>query len=130
MSSINPVLVLPSKIKNDMDALVSQLSASITLGVGQFCTNPGLLFVIKDENTETFIQKLVQTLQQVLPATMLNRTICGAYHKERLQLLSTPGVETTFAGDEGTEDFKGSPSLAKTSAKMLPCRTKFSALLL
>jgi 2,5-dioxopentanoate dehydrogenase len=117
MSSINPVLVLPSKIKNDMDALVSQLSASITLGVGQFCTNPGLLFVIKDENTETFIQKLVQTLQQVLPATMLNRTICGAYHKERLQLLSTPGVETTFAGDEGTEDFKGSPSLARTTSK-------------
>jgi 2,5-dioxopentanoate dehydrogenase len=117
MSSINPVLVLPGKIKNDMDALVSQLSASITLGVGQFCTNPGLLFVIKDENTEVFIEKLVQTLRQVLPATMLNQTICGAYHKERLQLLSTPGVETTLTSDEGTGDYKGSPSLAKTTSK-------------
>jgi 2,5-dioxopentanoate dehydrogenase len=118
MSSINPVLVLPKKIKNDIDALVSQLSASITLGVGQFCTNPGLLFVIKDENTETFIHKLGQTLQQVLPATMLNQTICGAYHKERLQLLSTPGVEATVTGDEGTEDYKAGPTMAKTTSEV------------
>ncbi|HEX6169438.1 MAG TPA: aldehyde dehydrogenase family protein, partial [Chitinophagaceae bacterium] len=45
MSSINPVLILPGKIKQGADALASQLSASITLGVGQFCTNPGLLFM-------------------------------------------------------------------------------------
>ncbi|HTM91368.1 MAG TPA: aldehyde dehydrogenase (NADP(+)), partial [Flavisolibacter sp.] len=85
MSSINPVLVLPNKIAKDIDGLTAQLSASITLGVGQFCTNPGLLFVIKDANTDAFIQKLSQALQQVLPATMLNQNICGAYYKERQQ---------------------------------------------
>jgi NAD-dependent aldehyde dehydrogenases len=89
MSSINPVLVLPNKIAQDVDAIASQLSASITLGVGQFCTNPGLLFVLRDENTDVFIQKLAQALQQVLPATMLNQTICGSYYKERQQLVST-----------------------------------------
>lgn len=117
MSSINPVLVLPNKIKQDVDAVASQLSASITLGVGQFCTNPGLLYVLKDENTETFIQKLAEAMQQVLPATMLNQTICGAYYKERQQLLSTQGVEAVLTGNEDKEDYKGSASLTKTTAK-------------
>jgi 2,5-dioxopentanoate dehydrogenase len=117
MSSINPVLVLPNKIAKDVDGLTAQLSASITLGVGQFCTNPGLLFVIKDANTDALLQKLSQALQQVLPATMLNQTICGAYYKERQQLLGTGGVETVWSGDEGREDYKGSAALAKTTAK-------------
>jgi len=116
MSSINPVLILPNKIEHNVDGVASQLSASITLGVGQFCTNPGLLFVVKDENTETFIHKLAQALQQVLPATMLNQTICGAYYKERQQLLSTQGVEAVWAGNEGREDYKGSALLARTTA--------------
>ncbi len=117
MSSINPVLVLPNKIKQDGDAVASQLSASITLGVGQFCTNPGLLFVIKDENTEEFIQKLAQVLQEVPAATMLNETICAAYHKERQQLLSQQGVSAVLRGYDAKNDFKGSASLAQTSAK-------------
>ena len=117
MSSINPVLVLPNKIAQDADAIASQLSASITLGVGQFCTNPGLLFVLKDENTDAFTQKLAQALQQVAPATMLNQTICGSYYKERQQLVSTRGVESVLTGDEGRDEYKGSASLAKTTAK-------------
>ncbi|MGZ3852353.1 MAG: aldehyde dehydrogenase (NADP(+)) [Flavisolibacter sp.] len=117
MSSINPVLVLPNKISEDIDAVVSQLSASITLGVGQFCTNPGLLFVIKDENTESFVQKLAQALQQVSPATMLNQSICSAYYKERQELLTTKGVEVALKGDGDGGDFKGSASLAKTTSK-------------
>jgi alpha-ketoglutaric semialdehyde dehydrogenase len=117
MSSINPVLVLPDKIQKDVDAVASQLASSITLGVGQFCTNPGLLFVVKDDSTEIFFQKLAQSLQQVLPATMLNQTICSAYYKERQQLLSTQGVEAVWTGNEGKEEYKGSAALAKTTAK-------------
>ena len=117
MSSINPVLILPNKIKQDLDSVISQISGSITLGVGQFCTNPGLLFVEKNDHTETFIQKLAQSLQQVLPATMLNQTICSAYHKERQQLISQEGVNVVWAGEDTNGEFKGSPSLAQTTAK-------------
>ena len=117
MSSINPVLVLPNKLNQDVDAVASQLSASITLGVGQFCTNPGLLFVIKDENTERFVRTLAQALQGVLPATMLNQTICAAYYKERQHLLSQPEVEAVWVGDEGSNEYQGSALLAQTTAK-------------
>ena len=76
------------------------------------------MFLVRDETTEDFIQKLAQALQQVAPSTMLNQTICGAYYKEREQLLSTKGVETVWTGSESREDYKGSASLAKTTAKI------------
>lgn len=117
MSSINPVLVLPNKIQQDVETLASQLSASITLGVGQFCTNPGLLFVVNDANTETFILKLAQSLQGVPAAIMLNEGICSAYHKERQQLLSADGVTEVLRSDDTNNEYKGSASLARTSAK-------------
>lgn len=117
MSSINPVLVLPNRIEKDMDGVVAQLTSSITLGVGQFCTNPGLLFVIGDSNTASFSQKLAKSLQQVSAATMLNETICSAYYKERHHLLSQEGVSTIFAGEDTSGDFKGSPLLARTTAQ-------------
>ena len=116
MSSINPVLVLPDKLKQDTDAVVAQLTASITLGVGQFCTNPGLLFIIKDAVTETFIKKMGQSLQQVPAAVMLNQTICAAYYKERQQLLSQDDVTAVWAG-EMDPDYRGSTALAQTTAK-------------
>jgi len=77
-----------------------------------------LLFVLKDANTDAFIQKLGQALKQVLPATMLNQTICGSYYQERQQLLSTQGVDAVLTGDEGKEEYKGIPSLARTTAKI------------
>ncbi len=117
MSSINPVLILPNKIKQAGDAVIAQLTASITLGVGQFCTNPGLLFIVKDANTETFIQQLAQSLRQVPAATMLNQTICSAYYKERQQLMSQHGVNAVWTGDEVNNEYKGSASLAQTTAK-------------
>ncbi len=117
MSSINPVLILPNKIKQDVDTVISQVSASITLGVGQFCTNPGLIFALKNDQTETFIQKLAQSLQQVAPGTMLNQTICSSYHKERQQLISQEGVNVVWTGDDTNAEYKGSASLAQTTAK-------------
>jgi NADP-dependent aldehyde dehydrogenase len=116
MSSINPVLVLPGKIAQDPQALAAQLSASITLGVGQFCTNPGLLFVLQDEHTDAFVQKLAEALSQVPSATMLNQHICAAYHKGSSQLFSESGVTSVLQGKDGASDFTGSASLAQTTA--------------
>lgn len=116
MSSINPVLILSGKIKQDVDAVVSQLTDSITLGVGQFCTNPGLLFIVKDAMTETFIQKLGQSLQQVPAATMLNQAICSAYYKDYQHLLLQDGVTAVWTGEMNSE-YKGGASLAQTTGK-------------
>lgn len=116
MSSINPVLVLPEKIKENADAVAAQLSASITLGVGQFCTNPGLIFVIEQPTTEAFISKLSNQLAAVPGATMLNQTICKSYYTGREKITHEKGVKTVFLGDDAGDSFKGSPGLFEVKA--------------
>src|ERR1700688_1816630 len=80
MSSINPVVVLPSILRKDSTALATQLAGSISVGVGQFCTNPGLLFLIEDENYNGFTLKLKEALEAIPEAPMLNQGICSSYY--------------------------------------------------
>ena len=79
MGSVNPVIILPSILKDKSEATAKQLAASITLGAGQFCTNPGVM-VIKDEPaTNTFLDKLASELSVIQPMTMLTPLIRKAY---------------------------------------------------
>src|SRR6185295_11076445 len=58
MGSINPVFLLPGALKQNAEAVATGLHGSVTLGVGQFCTNPGLVFTGNGAGTDTFLQKL------------------------------------------------------------------------
>lgn len=117
MSSINPVLLFPNKLEVDTDKLASQLAGSITLGVGQFCTNPGLLFVINGAATNQFIQKLSEELQSIPAATMLNPAICKSYYSGREKIVRENGISVLFSGDDLNESYKGSPALLQVDAK-------------
>ena len=116
MSSINPVLVLPGKLSQDAATAATQLSGSITLGAGQFCTNPGLLFLVDDEASRNFIHQLTTLLQVVPPATMLNPGIAKSYYEGRKSLAGQQAVSSLFMGDELGESSKGSPALLQVSA--------------
>ncbi|HEX8333003.1 MAG TPA: aldehyde dehydrogenase family protein, partial [Segetibacter sp.] len=100
MSSINPVLILPGKLQQD-DKLAVQLAASITLGAGQFCTNPGLIFLIEDGSTGSFINKLVEVISASPAATMLNPNICTSYYTGRENVANQKGVRVLFEGENG-----------------------------
>jgi len=79
MGSINPVFMLPGVLKDNAEATATGLHGSVTLGVGQFCTNPGLVFVEKGDGANAFLQKL-QALMAATPAgTMLTADLCAAY---------------------------------------------------
>ena len=58
MGSINPVFILPGAVAERTPALVDGLHASATLGVGQFCTNPGLIVLQRSAAAEAFVQAL------------------------------------------------------------------------
>jgi 2,5-dioxopentanoate dehydrogenase len=116
MSSINPVVVLPQKLREDSDTVATQLTGSITLGVGQFCTNPGLLFVIDSDETKQFVQKLASQLASVPEAVMLNKTICESYYTGREQLVDQKGVKQLIFGEDKSSSFKGSPALLEVNA--------------
>ena len=78
MSAINPVFIMPEVLAENPEAWVESYIGSLTLGVGQFCTNPGVLFITEDV-AETFNSILADKLAATSPATMLTASICDAY---------------------------------------------------
>jgi alpha-ketoglutaric semialdehyde dehydrogenase len=71
MSSVNPVFILPGAIKARCEAIAAELFSSCTLAAGQFCTNPGLIFLIKGQNTESFTQAVSEQFANGTPGTLL-----------------------------------------------------------
>jgi alpha-ketoglutaric semialdehyde dehydrogenase len=80
MSSLNPVFILPRALQESGAKIAEGLRGSMTLGVGQFCTKPGLVFGLNGHDLEQFEQVLTRSLEGVAPATMLHRGICESYH--------------------------------------------------
>jgi 2,5-dioxopentanoate dehydrogenase len=81
MSAVNPVVLLEGALKTKAEKMAKDLAGSITLGVGQFCTNPGLVLMIDSDASKTFLGMLAQATAATVPATMLNRNICMAYEE-------------------------------------------------
>jgi len=79
MGSVNPVFFLPEAIAEGGETLVSQFAASITLGAGQFCTNPGVFVLMANENSEQFINQLAEALSSAAIHPMLTKGISDAY---------------------------------------------------
>jgi NADP-dependent aldehyde dehydrogenase len=93
MSSINPVILLPETLKRDAEKTAAMLAGSITLGVGQFCTNPGLILAIEGAGLDQFIKALSTEIQKVVPATMLHQGIADNYAKKLNSTLAQKGVK-------------------------------------
>ena len=79
MGSINPVFLLAGKLKTSAEELAKQYAGSLTLGVGQFCTNPGLVIGTDGEDLDLFIEALREEIKKILPAPMLHGGIAKAY---------------------------------------------------
>ena len=83
MGSINPVFLLPEKLESTANDIAKMYAASITLGAGQFCTNPGLIIGIESEALKTFIHDLGKAIQQIAPAPMLHAGIVKSYKEKK-----------------------------------------------
>jgi len=92
MSSLNPVFLLPGAVEERAARIAEGLSGSVTLGVGQFCTKPGLIFGLQNAEFDQFQQALARALEAVAPATMLHSGICEAYHEGSRRAAAASGV--------------------------------------
>lgn len=101
MGSINPVVFLPSALQHKGQYWAEQYAASITLGVGQFCTNPGLMLAVQGEELEGFKKSLLQNLSATSPACMIHPNLAENYNKNRQFLSDVPGVEVLLYSVEG-----------------------------
>ncbi len=115
MSSVNPTFILPSAVAERGDAIVSGLHASVTGGVGQFCTKPGLVFLPESENSEEFISNFKGQISETLTAPLLTAGIKKSYDDASVRRKSE------FAAFETNEDnqlrgFAVNPSVFETTA--------------
>lgn len=94
MGSINPVVITPKAISQRADEIAQTYADSITLGTGQFCTNPGLLLTIKDANTKNFVEVLAEKTVAIAPQCMLHPNIKGGYERNGEEVTSQKGVES------------------------------------
>ena len=92
MGSVNPVVLLPGALKERSESLASTYAGSVTLGSGQFCTNPGLLLGIKGPELDEFLKQLAEAIVKIEPTSMLHPNIIGAYEKNKNQALAQTGL--------------------------------------
>jgi len=118
MGSVNPVFLLPDAVAKRTEALAAGLAGSITLGVGQFCTNPGLLIAIESEELDNLKQSLGAAIEAIAPGTMLHAGISANYRRSLDALARSSGVsiEAQAATAENSRA-GGSAALMVTTAE-------------
>ncbi len=115
MGSINPVFLLPEALGKQPIELAAKLAASISLGVGQFCTNPGILVALQDHSLEVFRKELIANLREVAPSPMLHSGIHAAYASSTTELRDRLGV-TTWLPAAIRPDLLATPQLVEVRA--------------
>jgi 2,5-dioxopentanoate dehydrogenase len=98
MSSVNPAFLLSGALGARAEALGTTFVDSLSLGAGQFCTNPGLLFAIDGPGLDRFVTAASATLASRVPAPMLTPGIHAAFEKGVAALVDHPAVKTLARG--------------------------------
>jgi len=93
LGSVNPVFLLPGALKERAPQMAEQFVGSLTMGVGQFCTNPGLVFGLEGNDLGAFMDKTSALVKAWAPATMLHGGISKAFDSGVEKLTSAKGVK-------------------------------------
>lgn len=93
LGSVNPVFLLPGALKERADKIADAFVTSLTMGVGQFCTNPGLVFGLQSEGMKAFLDKTSALVRAWAPATMLHGGICESFASGVRRFSSTQGLQ-------------------------------------
>jgi len=102
MSSINPMFLLPQALAAKATQIGSAFVDSLTMGAGQFCTNPGLIIAVEGESLTAFCDSAITALNAKSAAIMLTPGIHSAYNKGVDRLSATTGVTLLARGLVGT----------------------------
>ncbi len=101
MSSINPVILLPQALRERGERIAGELSGSVTLGCGQFCTNPGLIIGLRSAEFSAFIEQFQARMADQPAQTMLNAGTLSSYRKGLEHLHAHPGVRHLAGAVQG-----------------------------
>lgn len=119
LGSVNPVIALPTALATNGAALATALAVSITLGCGQFCTNPGVIVLIDEEGSrvinDSFVVHLIQALGAEKPHHMLTSAMRYAFEAGVANWVEAGA--TLLVGDKAAPQLPPCPVLAQTDAQ-------------
>ena len=118
MGSVNPVFILPRILKEKGEKIAQDLAASVTLGVGQFCTNPGLVFIEQSDEENKFRDNLSKQVNEITAGVMLTSGIQNNYKKGIEKLSSVEGVSVLAKGKNEGEGSRGTPHVLHATAAL------------
>ncbi|HYE97068.1 MAG TPA: aldehyde dehydrogenase (NADP(+)) [Rubricoccaceae bacterium] len=114
MGSVNPFVVLPEAASGRGPAVAAALCGSLTLGVGQFCTGPGLVFIPEGAAGDAFLDALAANVGATPAGPMLTAGIARAYRAGADRLAATPGVRACARAASGDGPALGAAALFET----------------
>jgi NADP-dependent aldehyde dehydrogenase len=115
LGSTNPVFVLPAAAAARGEAIARGLASSLTMGAGQFCTNPGVTVLRAGPDADRFADALLAALRDVAPQTMLTDAIAAACRRSADAAASRAGVERLLEGS--VEGRNAAPWMLRTDAE-------------
>jgi 2,5-dioxopentanoate dehydrogenase len=116
MGSINPIFLLPTKLKNAAPELAKMFAGSVTLGVGQFCTNPGLVVAVDGPDLDQFVAATNVEIRSVIPAKMLHPGIAKSYAERSKKAITQPSVSVIAETEVEAGPDCGAATIATVSA--------------
>jgi alpha-ketoglutaric semialdehyde dehydrogenase len=116
MGSVNPVFILSESMASKYEEIASGFVGSVTLGTGQFCTNPGLIIHERSEAANKFRLLVKEQVEKLDASTMLTRDIQNAYRGGLSRLESQQGVQVLARGKDDQKGFKGTPEIVSVDS--------------
>jgi NADP-dependent aldehyde dehydrogenase len=117
MGSVNPVFLLPGALAERAEIIAEGLKNSVTLGVGQFCTNPGLTIGVGDEGFEQFARRMKQLIGEARPGRMLYPTLFQSYEAGVDRLSAVEGMCTSRSTASTSAEGHARPTMFETAAQ-------------
>src|SRR4026208_1750488 len=117
MGSVNPVFLLPEKLEQGALDIAKLYAGSITLGVGQFCTNPGIIIGVESMHLDIFVAALKEEIRKITPGDMLHTGIFKNYVENRANALAQDGVEMIVVSETEPVLNQAIPTIASASGQ-------------
>lgn len=114
LGSVNPMFVLPAALAARGAEIGQGWAASLTMGCGQFCTNPGIAVLAPGDDATAFIDATLAALRDVGPQAMLTPSMAGTYARDATAMAGRGGISVLLQSD--APDRHGAPALLAVSA--------------
>jgi alpha-ketoglutaric semialdehyde dehydrogenase len=113
LGSVNPMFLLPGAVASRAEAMAAGWAGSLSMGAGQFCTNPGIAVVVAGPDADRFVTATAAALAQVAPQTMLTAGIARAYREGQARFQTRNAVKPVL--ETVSEGRSAGPNLYETT---------------